>query len=179
MAHAYAIPSSSISSPLFQYSSSFSPRKQMLAVFIGSSILMFIVVLTMVLCFIDCLQKKTKQKPNISLMKTNGHVNHHSPPLPNGKLTPPIKPKNFYDDHSSTHHYKSLKPTIVIASSMSYSSSSIDSTTRANTAHNRAITNAYTYTALSTSDDLLPVDFDDNINSAMDDNGIELMMTTV
>jgi hypothetical protein len=140
---------------------------------------MFIVVLTMVLCFIDCLQKKPKQKPNISLMKTNGHVNHHSPPLPNGKLTPPIKPKNFYDDHSSTHHYKSLKPTIVIASSMSYSSSSIDSTTRANTAHNRAITNAYTYTALSTSDDLLPVDFDDNINSAMDDNGIELMMTTV
>jgi hypothetical protein len=165
MAHAYAIPSSSISSPLFQYSSSFSPRKQMFAVFIGSSILIFIVVLTMVLCFIDCLQKKSKQKANVSIMKINGN----SLSLPNGKLSPSIKPKDFYDDH-----YKSLKPNIVITSSMSHSSSSIDSTTRANTAHNRAITDTYTYTALSTSDDLLPVDFDDNIN-----NGIELMMTTV
>ena len=53
-----------------------------------------------------------------------------------------------------------------------HSSSSIDSTTRANTAHNRAIANTYTYTALSTSEDFLPVDFDDNINGTMEDNGM-------
>jgi hypothetical protein len=182
MAHAYSNPSSSISSPLFQYTSFISSRKQMFAVFIGSSILMFIVLSTMVFCFIDCLHKKTKQKSKLSTLKTNG-INHpNSIPLTNGKHHFPIKSKNFYDDNSSTHHYKSLKtvqPVIIIPSSNSHSTSSIDSTTRANTAHNRAITNTYTYTALSTSDDLLPVDFDENINSAMDDTGIELMMTTV
>ena len=122
---------------------------------------MFIVLLTMVLCFVDCLQKKTKQQhSNLSKQQST------------------LKPKNFYDDHSSICQYKTLnilKPTIVTAtmssSSNSRSTSSIDSTTRANTAHNRAITSTYTYTALSTSEDLTPVDFDDN--------GVELMMTTV
>jgi hypothetical protein len=178
MAHAYSIPSSSISSPLFQYSSSLPTSKQMFAVFICSTILMFIIVLTMVLCFIDCIQKKSKQNHPISMIKTNGINHHNSIPLTNGKYS---LTKNFYDDHSSPHHYKSLKmkPVIVIASSNSHSSSSIDSTTRANTALNRAIANTYTYTALSTSDDLMPVDFDDDLNEALDDNGIELMMTTV
>ncbi len=198
MAHAFSIPtSSSISSPLFRYSSSvssLSTSKQMFAVFIGSSVLMFIVILTMVLCFIDCLQKKTKQNRNLSMIKTNGFNNHNSIPLTNGKysLTPlPIKSRSFYENTSSTHHYKTLKsiknvkPVIVIAagaassSSNSHSSSSVDLTTRTNTAHNRAMTNTYTYTALSTSDDLMPIDFDDNISSTIDDNGIELMMTTV
>jgi hypothetical protein len=171
MAHAYSIQSSSISSPLFQYSSSISSlssRTQMLVVFIGSSILMFIVILTMILCFVDCLRKKPKQNStHISMVKTNG-INHH--PLTNGNHSPSNNSKSF----------KSLtntKPVIVIATSNSHSSSSIDSTTRANTAHNRAITNTYTYTALSTSDDLMPVDFDDD--SAMDNNGVEYMMTTV
>lgn len=185
MAHAYTIATSSISSPLFQYASSFSSRKQVFAVFIGSSILMFIVILTMVLCFIDCLQKKNKHKSNSSLGKSNGITHHTSIALTNGKNLHSSSslsntPKNFYDDLSSSkHHYKSLKPVLVIASSTSHSSSSIDSTTRANTAHNRAIANTYTYTALSTSEDFLPVDFDDNINGTMEDNGIELMMTTV
>ncbi len=166
MAHAYSHSSSSSSSI-----SSISSRKQMFAVFVGTSILMFIVILTMILCFIDCIKKKVKHNSNISMIKTNGIKNHNST----------IKQKNFYDDNSLTHHhYKSLKPIVVIASSNSHSSSSsIDSTTRANTAHNRAITNTYTYTALSTSDDLMPVDYDDNTNNIIDDNGIELMMTTV
>ena len=178
MANAYLIPSSSISSPLFQYSSSLTTSKQMFAVFICSTILMFIVVITMVLCFIDCIHKKTKQNHPITMIKSNGiNNNHHQNSIP---LT-----KNFYGDDSSTNHYKSLKstskmkPVIVIASSNSHSTSSVDSTTRTNTALNRAITNTYTYTALSTSDDLMPVDFDDNINDEFDDNGVELMMTTV
>jgi hypothetical protein len=188
MAHAYSIPSSSISSPLFQYSLLISSRKQMFAVLIGTSILMFIVILTMVLCFIDCIHKKTQQNSHLSMIKTNGINNHNSNSLPliNGKYNSKslsIKPKNFYDENLSTHHHykslKSIKPVIVIASSNSHSSSSIDSTTRANTVLNRAITNTYTYTALSTSDDLMPVDFDDTINDDLNDNGIELMMTTV
>jgi hypothetical protein len=169
MVHAYSHLSSSVSSPIFQYSSLISSRKQIFAVFIGTSILMFIVILTMILCFIDCIQKKTKQNSHISMIKTNGINNNNQ----NSTILP-IKQKNFYNDTSSTH-YINLKPVIVIASS----NSSIDSTTRANTALNRAITNTYTYTALSTSDDLMPVDFDDNINNIIDDNGIELMMTTV
>jgi len=175
MAHAYSYSSSSISSPIFQYSSSISSRKQIFAVFIGTSILMFIVILTMILCFIDCIQKKTKQNSHISMIKTNGINNNQN------SIILPIKENNFYNDISSTNYknFKSIKPIIVIASSNSHSSSSIDSTTRVNTALNRAITNTYTYTALSTSDDLLPVDFDDNINNIIDDNGIELMMTTV
>lgn len=182
MAHAYTIATSSISSPLFQYSSSFSSRKQIFAVFIGSSILMFIVILTMVLCFIDCLQKKNKHQSHSSLGKPNGITRHASITVANGKKIHSSSslsntPTNFYDDLSSSkHQYKTLKPVLVIASSTSHSSSSIDSTTRANTAHNRAIANTYTYTALSTSEDFLPVDFDENI---MNDHGIELMMTTV
>jgi hypothetical protein len=141
-------------------------------------------ILTMILCFVDCLRKKPKQNStHISTVKTNG-INHH--PLTNGKYISPsssIQTKNHYENHSPSNNsktFKSLtntKPVIVIATSNSHSSSSIDSTTRANTAHNRAITNTYTYTALSTSDDLMPVDFDDD--SAMDNNGVEYMMTTV
>lgn len=147
---------------------------------------MFIVILTMVLCFIDCLHKKNKQQSTTSFAKTNTINNHTSLAIANGKklhssLSQSSPKKNFYDDisSSSTSHYKSLTPVLVIASSTSHSSSSIDSTTRANTAHNRAIANTYTYTALSTSDDFLPVDYDDHMNTPMDDNGIELMMTTV
>ncbi|CAF4249621.1 unnamed protein product, partial [Adineta steineri] len=57
MAHAFSSPTpSSISSPHDEYPSSIttlSTRKQIFAVFICSSILMFVVILTMVLCFID------------------------------------------------------------------------------------------------------------------------------
>ncbi|CAF0939092.1 unnamed protein product [Rotaria sordida] len=191
MAHAYSISSSSISSPLFQYTSIplLSTRKHIFVVFIGSSILMFIVILTMVLCFIDCIHKSNKQKSHkLSMIKTNGINNHNSIPLTKGKyyfILLSIKTKNFYKDNSSIDHYKNListtktKPIIAVSSSNSHSSSSIDSTTRANTAHNRAIANTYTYVALSTSDDLMPTDFDDNINSNFDNKGIQLMMTTV
>ncbi|CAF0828535.1 unnamed protein product [Rotaria sp. Silwood1] len=194
MAHAYSISSSSISSPLFQYTSInlLSTRKHIFAVFIGSSILMFIVILTMVLCFIDCIQKNTKQKNNkLSIIKTNGINHHNTIPLTKCKhnlTVSPTKTTHFYKNNSSTPHYKSListpktKPTIAISSSNSHSSSlssSVDSTTRANTAHNRAMTNTYTYVALSTSDDLMPADFDNNTNNDGDNNGIELMMTTV
>lgn len=161
----------------------------MFAVFIGSSVLMFIVILTMVLCFIDCVQKKTKQERTISVIKTNGFNAHGLPGVPNGKYssTPlPGDPTHIYENGSTTHRYKSLraianiKPVIVLASSAySQSSSSIDSMTRANTEHNRALANTYTYTALSTSDDFMPIDFDDNLNNALDERGIELKMTTV
>ncbi|CAF2736150.1 unnamed protein product [Rotaria sp. Silwood2] len=191
MAHAYSISSTSISSPLFQYPSMplLSTRKHIFAVFIGSSILMFIVILTMVLCFIDCIHKNTKQKNHkLSMMKTNGVNKHNSIPLTKEKHSLTLLPmttKNVYKDNSSKNHYKSListtklKPIIAISSSNSHSSSSIDSTTRANTAHNRAMTNTYTYVALNTSEDLMPADFDDHINNNVDNKGIELMMTTV
>ena len=193
MAHAFSVSTSpSISSPLFQYPSSIATlatRKQMFAVFIGSSVLMFIVILTMVLCFIDCVQKKTKQDRTVSVIKTNGFNSHCLTAVSNGKYssTPlPGEAKNIYENGSTAHRYKSLraianiKPVIVLASSVySHSSSSIDSTTRANTEHNRALTNTYTYTALSTSDDFMPIDFDDNLSSTLDDRGIELRMTTV
>lgn len=166
MAHAYLNPSlssQSSTSTFFQYTS----RQQMIAIFIGTSILMFIVLLTMILCFIDCIQKRNKYNNSTKPILT---TNHHQNKIP-------LKPKDFYNDNQ----YK--KPVLVIASSSSssnsHSSSSVDLTTRVNTAHNRSITNTYTYTALSTSDDLMPVDFDDNINNLIDDNGIELMMTTV
>ncbi|CAF4897878.1 unnamed protein product [Rotaria magnacalcarata] len=192
MAHAYSISSSSRSSPIFQFSSSISllsARKQILLVFIGSSIIMFIVVLTMVLCFIDCVHKAAKEKKhNLAMTKANSISNNSSTPLTNTKHnfnSLSTEKKTFYKDSSSTNHYKSLipttktKPITKISSSTSYSSSSIDSTTRANTAHNRAITNTFTYVALNTSDDFMPVDFDDNINSNVDDKRFELMMTTV
>ncbi|CAF1276856.1 unnamed protein product [Adineta steineri] len=199
MAYAFSSPTpSSISSPHDEYPSfitSLSTRKQIFAVFICSSILMFVVILTMVLCFIDCIQKKTKENRNMSLMKTNGFNTHSSTSSTNGKYssTPlPCETKQFYENSSPKNPYKSLKalanikPVIIIASASSssstaysHSTSSIDSTTRANTAHNRALTNTYTYTALSTSDDLMPMDFDDNLSSIIDDNGIELKMTTV
>ncbi|UJR27627.1 hypothetical protein I4U23_008908 [Adineta vaga] len=193
MAHAYSVsPSTSMYSPVFQYPSSIASlatRKQMFAVFIGSSILMFIVILTMVLCFIDCIQKKTKQNRALSLIKTNRYHSQSSTSSTNGKYssTPlPCETKNIYENNSTTYHYRSLKaipnikPVIILASSTySHSSSSIDSTTRANTEHNRALTNTYTYTALSTSDDFMPIDFDDHFNSTYDNNDIELKMTTV
>lgn len=193
MAHAFSITSSSLASPIFEYSSSLSllsTRKHILAVFLGSTILMFIVILTMVLCFIDCLHKGAKQNHNISMIKTNSITNHHNTlSSKSGKHSftlLPMKTKTFYENNGSTNHLKTLiqttqmRPIIGISSSDSHSSSSsIDSMTRANTAHNRALTNTYTYVALNTSDDLLPVDFDDNANSSIDDNGIEIMMTTV
>jgi hypothetical protein len=195
MAQAYSIQSSSsISSPLFQYSSSISlisTRKQLLIVFIGSSILMFVVVSTMILCFIDCLNKRTKQtrheqKPvNLALTPIDDIDLSSSTSLNTGKqisISSPIQTNNVYD----TQNYTSLKPVssftpvMILGTSNSHSSSSIDSMTRANTAHNRTLTtNAYTYTALSTSDDLLPGEFDDPFNGIMETNGIEFMMTTV
>ena len=190
MADAYSISPSSISSTFFQYSSSItssSIRNQILAIFIGSSIFMFI-ILTMILCFMGCINKRTKKRHNLSMIKTNGTNNLDSMALANGKhsLTSlPIKTKNFHNGNSLKYRYQSLmstvkkKPVNVLSSSNSHSSSSIDSTTRVNTAHNRAMTNIYTYMALSIKDDLMPVEFDENINSDMDDNEIELRMTTV
>ena len=192
MAHAYSIQSSSsMSSPLFQYSSSLallSTRKQILIVFIGSSILMFVVLSTMVICFIDCLHKRAKQNrqeksQTLSMIPINGH-NHHSS-FNSGinekslSISSPIQTDNYYD----YTHFKSVppsKPVVVLAPANSHSLSSIDSMTRANTAHNRTLTTkTYTYTALSTSEDLMPGEFDDPFHSMLDKNGIEFMMTTV
>jgi hypothetical protein len=180
MAHVFSIQSTSPTSPLSV--SSLITRKQLLAVFIGSSILISIVLITIILCFIDRFHQKFPKKK--SLIKTNGINNHHPYNLTNGKRiasSSPIKTRFCYDDESPTHNYtnlKSLKPVIVVATSSSQSSStSVDSTTRINTANNRTINTTYSYTAIGTSDELMPVelnDEDDDYNS-----GIELMMTTV
>ena len=193
MAHAYSYPSSSsMSSPLFQYSSalaSLSTRKQLLIVFVGSSILMFIVLSTMVICFIDCLHKRAKQNRHektqaLAMLPVNG-FNHHpssSNSYINGKplsISTPIQAENYYD-HRHFNPVATLKPVVVLASSNSHSMSSIDSMTRANTAHNRTLaTKTYTYTALSTCEDLMPGEFDDTYNGMLDKNGVEFMMTTV
>jgi hypothetical protein len=180
MAHVSSIKSSSSSSPVSRQS--LTTRKQIFTVFIGSSILISIVIITIILCFVDRLHKKMKMKKSVN--KTNG-INNHSPyNLTNGKriaISSPIKTRYCYDDDSPTHNYTSLKamqPVIVVASlSSQSSSSSADLTTRSNTAHNRAMNTTYTYTAIGTSDDLTPVDFDDNTEDIS--SGIELMMTTV
>ncbi|CAF1594482.1 unnamed protein product, partial [Adineta ricciae] len=60
----------------------------------------------------------------------------------------------------------------------SQSSSSVDSTTRSNTARNRSFNATYSYTPIGTSEELTPVDFDDEPNDGVH-SGVELMMTTV
>ena len=199
MAQAYSIQSSSISSPLFQYHSLLSllsTRKQLFAVFIGSAILMFIILSTIVLCFVDCQSKKNAQTrseqkkkrkttTNISMVSLNGLNHSCSTSLSNGKplsISSPMNRENYYENHQYKNLIPSIPvtPVVVLASSHSHSLSSIDSTTRANTAHNRTLTtNTYTYTALSTSDDFIPGEFDDQFQQMMDQNGIEYMMTTV
>lgn len=193
MAHAYSIQSSSsMSSPLFQYSSaltSLSTRKQLLIVFVGSSILMFVVLSTMVICFIDCLHKRAKQNrqeksQTLSMLPINGLNHHHSSSNSyiNGKplaMSSPVQSENYYD-YRNYNSVLPLKPVVVLTSSNSHSLSSIDSMTRVNTAHNRTLTTkTYTYTALSTSEDLMPGEFDEAFNPMLDRNGVEFMMTTV
>ena len=131
MAHAYSYPSSSsMSSPLFQYSSalaSLSTRKQLLIVFVGSSILMFIVLSTMVICFIDCLHKRAKQNRHektqaLAMLPVNG-FNHHpssSNSYINGKplsISTPIQAENYYD-HRHFNPVATLKPVVVLALSL-------------------------------------------------------------
>jgi uncharacterized protein with PQ loop repeat len=173
MAHVFSIQTSSSSSSISV--SSFTTRKQFFAVFLGSSILISIVLITIILCFVDRLHKKFQKKK--SLIKTNN--------LANGKRiasSSPIKSRFCYEDDSPTHHYtnlKSLQPIVIVASSSSQSSStSVDSTTRTNIINNRTINSTYSYTAIGTSDELMPVDFDNDDNDDMN-SGIELMMTTV
>jgi hypothetical protein len=48
--------------------SSFTSHKQYFPIFIGSSILMFIVIITIILCFVDRLHKTTKNH-QINLME--------------------------------------------------------------------------------------------------------------
>jgi hypothetical protein len=175
MAHVFSIQSTSISSPL-------ATRKQLFVVFICSSILISIVIITIILCFIDRLHKKLKN--NKLLNKTNGINNHNPYNLANGKRiasSSPIKTRYCYEDESPAHNYanlKYLKPVIVVASSsLQSSTTSVDSTTRVNTAHNRTMNTTYSYTPIGTSDELMPMEFDDN-NDDMN-SGIELMMTTV
>ncbi|CAF1141511.1 unnamed protein product [Rotaria sordida] len=166
------------------YITSLKIRKQIFAVFIGSSIIISIVIITIILCFIDRLYKKTKNKK--STIKSNG-INNHSPYiLTNGKRyanSSPFNTKFSYENESPTHNYtnlKSMKPIIIVASSNSQSSSSsssVDSTTRVNTTNNRIMNTTYSYTAIGTSDELMPIEYDDNNDDIH--SGIELMMTTV
>jgi hypothetical protein len=179
MAHVFSIQSVSTSSPLSI--SSLTTRKQFFAIFISSSILISIVIITIILCFIDRLYKKMKKKKILN--KTNGINNYNPYNLANGKRiasSSPIKTRYCYEDESPTHNYtnlKSLKSVIVVASSSSRSSStSVDSATRINTAHNRTINTTYSYTPIGINDELMPVEYDDNDDI---NNGIELMMTTV
>ncbi len=180
MAHVFSIQSTSTSSPLSI--SSLTTRKQFFVVFVGSSILISIVIITIILCFVDRLHKKMKKKKILN--KTNGINNYNPYNLANGKRiasSSPIKTRYCYDDESPTHNYtnlKSLKSVIVVASSSSQSSStSVDSATRINTAHNRTMNTTYSYTPIGVSEELMPVEFDDNNDDI--NSGIELMMTTV
>lgn len=113
-------------------------------------------------------------------------INHSPYILTNHKRVTnpsPIKNRFSYSGQSPTHHYTSLKPMkpiIVVASSSSQtssSSSSVGSTTCGNTGYSRAMNTTYSYTAIGTSEELMPMEYDDmheDLNS-----GIELMMTTV
>ncbi|CAF3170627.1 unnamed protein product [Rotaria sp. Silwood2] len=185
MAYSFSLQSTTISSSLSKdslYITSLKIRKQIFAVFIGSSIIISIIIITIILCFVDRLYKKTKKKK--SSMKLNGIINHSPYILTNGKRyanSSPFKSRYSYEDESPTHNYtslKSMKPIIVVASSTSQSSSSsVDSTTRVNTTHSRIMNTTYSYTPIGTSDELMPIEFEDNIDDIH--SGIELMMTTV
>ena len=177
------------SSFLLKYSLSISSlitRKHAIFVLIGSFILISTVVISL-LVYCRTRSRRPSAKKRL-LIKSNG-FNLHSPCiLANGKRiasSSPIRTRQSYDEDSPTHNYTSLrtmKPVLAIAassslSSPSSSSSSIDSRTRTNTVQNRTINTAYTYAAIRTSDELMPVDCDDHHDETH--SGIELMMTTV
>ncbi|CAF5119130.1 unnamed protein product [Rotaria sp. Silwood1] len=192
MAYSLSIQSTTISSSLSKdslYITSLKIRKQIFAIFIGSSIIISIIIITIILCFIDRLYKKTKKIKKTSIIKLND-INNHSPYiLTNGIRyinSSSYKSRFSYQDESPTHNYtslKSMKPVIIVPSSSSQSSSSsVDSAIRINKTHNHLMNTTYSYTPIGTSDELMPVDFDDNNNNNNDDDihsGIELMMTTV
>ena len=156
-------------------------RKQLFTVFLGSAILISVVIITIILCFVDRLHKKLAKKNSSS--KANGHAYN----LGNGKRiasSSPSKTRFGYDDESPTHHYSNLKSSQPVASSSSQSSStSVDSTTRINTAHNRMINPTYSYTAIGTSEELMPMELEEEAAADGDDeevnSGMQLMMTTV
>lgn len=200
MANPYFSASTSASISLTQGSLSLQTlkaRKHILAVFIGSSILISIVVITIILCFVDRLHKKMKTKK--SLIKTNGIINH-SPYLgASGKRlanSSPLKSRFCYDDDQSPRHnytsLKPIKPIIVVASTSSHSSStassassssatssssSVGSTTHSRPTHDRTMNTTYSYAAIGTSDDFMPTEFDEHTDDIH--SGVELMMTTV
>ncbi|CAF1220075.1 unnamed protein product [Rotaria magnacalcarata] len=167
------------------YITSLKTRKQIFTIFIGSSILIFIVIITIILCFADRLHKKIKSKN--SLIKTNGMINRSPYMLTNGKRmanSSPIKTRYCYEDESPAHHYtslKSMKPIIIVASSSSQSSSSssfVGSTACGNTAYSRVMNTTCSYAAIETSDELMPIEFDDDNHDDIH-SGVQLMMTTV
>lgn len=174
MAHVNSI--SSTSPPLSVSVST--TRKQLFTVFLGSAILISVVIITIILCFVDRLHKK--------LVKKNSS-NSHPYNLGNGKRiasSSPSKTRFGYDDESPTHHYSNLKTSQpAVSTSQSSTSSSIDSTTRINTAQNRMIHPTYSYTAIGTSEELMPMELEESGDDDDDDeevnSGIQLMMTTV
>ncbi|UJR21702.1 hypothetical protein I4U23_024779 [Adineta vaga] len=183
MAHGSSIQSTLKPSRLFKSSviSSFASRKQVLITIIGSIILITIVIIILSVCFVGRSHKKTNKKK--SLIKPNS-LSNCPYSLANGKRiasSSPLKSRLCYEDDSPTHNYtnlKSMNPIIVVGGLSSHSSSSADSTTRFNTARNRSLNATYSYTPIGTSDELTPVDFDDDQNDGIH-SGMELMMTTV
>ena len=162
---------------------SFAKRKRLFIVFVALSILSAMILIAALFCLVDRLNRTIQRKK--SSLKSNGLL-HQSPyQLANGKRiaksSPPGKLRHGYDgdNESPTHNYTSLKclqPIVVVASSSS-PSSSLDSTTRSNTTQNRTMNSTYTYTAIGTTEELTPLDFDDpQVNLHSD---VELMMTTV
>ena len=193
MAHAYSVQSSSTSSsPLFQYPASLSllsTRKQLWILAIGSIILMFVILSTMILCFVDCVNKRAKksvrqdQRKTMTLLPIDVLNHSCSSSLINGK--PVLLSAENSSEHRLTprQNYSSTSATPVLvlsASSNSHSLSSVDSTTRANTVLNRGLlTNTYTYTPLNTCDEFFNNDFDNRYQNEVETNGMEFMMTTV
>lgn len=142
----------------------------------------------MVLCFVDCLNKRTRkgsrhdQQKSVTLLPVDVLNSACSASLMNGKPVL-MSQENSYYQHltpKAKHSLNSMKPVLTVSSSNSHSASSVDSMTRANTVHNRNLpTNSYTYTPLSTNDDYVPNETDNRYNRLVDENGVEFMMTTV
>lgn len=161
---------------------SFARRKRIFIVFVALAILSAMILIAALFCLVDRLNRTIQRKK--SSLKSNGLHHQSAYQLANGKRiakSSPGKVRHGYDGdkESPAHNYTSLKclqPIIVVASSSS-PSSSLDSTTRSNTTQNRTMNSTYTYTAIGTTEELTPLDFDDPQANLHSD--VELMMTTV
>lgn len=130
-------------------------------------------------CFADRIQERWPKK---NPLRKNDSIVYRSPDLySNGKRIASSSSKTCTtNDSSPSHHYTSLKcvkPLRVSATSYS-PCSSIESTIRSNPIEDQTIQCTYTYTAIGSHDDYVPIEADNHQkDSSISD--VELMMTTV